>query len=257
MNQYKLLLLQLLLSANFVSANLMMNIQEDRNNNDYPLKMVTFCVDCPDPEVEGIIVYGLLPKYNIYNNYGLPPERTKVLVEHSEYPDYYEAESMVIPTSSSLSSVTAEVVYCVPNLANKGRVLNSHEIIDRIAIVVRGDIGLIEKVLKVQNEGALGVIIIDDGQCDFSISKHASEGASKDIKKSTRFQSCGLLVGGFSHTDSNMMWKAVKIPVLLVTKGTGDLLDSLMNITVTDIPRLGKQKITNLKIRTHHRHDEF
>lgn len=248
MNRYSLFLLQLLFSSNFLDANLMINIQEDRNNNDHPLKMFTFCLDCPDPEVEGIMAYGLLPKYNIYNNYGLPPERTKDVVEHSEYSDYDEVESMDISSSSSLSSITAEAVYCVPNLVNKGRVLNSHELVDRIAIVVRGDVGFIEKVLKVQSEGAVGVIIVDDGQCDSTLPRHTVDAASNhDVKKSSRFQSCGLLVGGFSHTDSNMMWKSVKIPVLLVTKDTGALLDSLMNIEISDIPRLGKQKISKLK----------
>ena len=251
MNQYKLFLLQFLLSANFVDANLMINIQEDRNNDYHPLKMFTFCMDCPDPEVEGIMAYGLLPKYNIYNNYLLPPERTKTVVKHSEYSDYYEA-----PSSSSLSSITAEAVYCVPNLVNRDRVLNSHEIVDRIAIVVRGDVGFLDKVLKVQREGAVGVIIIDDGQCDSTLPRHTVDTDSNhDVKKSSKFQSCGLLVGGFSHTDSNMMWKSVKIPVILVTKGTGALLDSLMNIEISDIPKLGKQKISKLK--SPNRNDEF
>ena len=94
-----------------------------------------------------------------------------------------------------------------------------------------------------------GVIIIDNGQCNSS---------TKPVNDNTpnKFLKCGIHSGGFSATDDLFAWKTVKIPVILVTQETGKLLDSLMDIELSDIPRIGKQKVTILKQQTHFR-DEF
>jgi hypothetical protein len=68
-----------------------------------PLKQVSFCVGCPTPEDEGSILYGLMPKHGI--------------------PKYH---------------VTAELIYAIPNHADKKRLINGHEAEDRIVLVDRG-----------------------------------------------------------------------------------------------------------------------
>ena len=257
MNQYAILLINFIfyvVTYFTASANLIINIRDETYGNEYPLKMFTFCVDCPDPVYEGSLAYGLLSKYNIYNNHGIPAN-IKTLQRPTD----------TISTSIPLS-VTAEAVYCVPNLANKARILNSHEINNRIALVNRGDNGMIEKVLKLQNDGAVGVIIIDDGQCNINTNNnnpnnhhhHNNNPSSDNLQsnsQSNKFAKCGFHVGGFSATDDIIVWKAVKIPVILITNETGQLLDNLMNIEISEIPRLGQQKITILK--TTNIHNEF
>ncbi len=57
---------------------------------------------------------------------------------------------------------------------------------------------------------------MDDGQCD------------------EEFHSCGHRIGGFgeggfSAFDSSELWYRVTIPVLLVTKATGEKLQNLMD----------------------------
>jgi hypothetical protein len=51
--------------------------------------------------------------------------------------------------------ITGELVYCVPNLADVA-ILNGYQFANRIVMVNRGGNALIEKVLKAQNEGAVG-----------------------------------------------------------------------------------------------------
>jgi hypothetical protein len=86
----------------------------------YPLKSINVCVDCEDPAEDGTFVLGLNAKYGV-----------------SDY------------------DITGELVYCVPNLADVA-ILNGYQFANRIVMVNRGGNALIEKVLKAQNEGAVG-----------------------------------------------------------------------------------------------------
>ena len=161
-----------------------------------PYIQFSYCIDCPSPRFEGSLSRGLLPKYN------------KVF-----------------------ASITAEVVYSVPNFADKSRILNKHEIADRIVMVDRGVNSILDKVINLQSHGARGIIVVDDGRCDDTFTSCGrGGGAVKD--------------GGFSSNDDSHRWKSVHIPVILVSKTVANVLTGLMDVTLIDIPRLGLQKVS-------------
>ena len=100
------------------------------NNERRPLRYLSFCLDCPNPEIEGSIAQGLEPKYGI-----------------KEY------------------SVTGELIYGIPNLGQDKRMVNRVEFEGRLVLVDRGVITLLEKAQNVQAGGAMGLIIADNGLC--------------------------------------------------------------------------------------------
>lgn len=107
-----------------------MNSQNVLNANS-PIKILSFCVECPSPEIEGSLAFALPPKYGLL--------------------DFF---------------ITAEVVYCIPNYADQNRIINKHQFKDRIVFVNRGINALLDKVARLQGAGAAAVLIGDDGQCD-------------------------------------------------------------------------------------------
>ena len=163
-----------------------------------PIRMISFCQDCPYPEDEGSIAYGILPKFLPLNEY----------------------------------SMTAEVIYCIPNYADYTKIVNSREFHDRIVLVNRGNrVTIHDKALMIQKSGAIGVIVIDDGQCD------------------EEFISCGFRAGssnegGIASYDDPSLWKQITIPVILVTYHTGERMKKIMPMKVIDVPRLGLQNVT-------------
>ena len=216
-----ILLLLLLLLLRYINSSLIVHLNEQYNNDIVaariksltdkkivinPLRMISFCQDCPYPDDEGSIAYGILPKYLHLNEYTL----------------------------------TAEAVYCIPNYADYVKIVNGREFSDRIVLVNRGNgITIHDKVLKIQNSGAAGVIVIDDGQCD------------------EQFISCGFRAGsssegGIAAHDEISLWKQITIPVILVSHQTGERLKRIMPMKVMEVPRLGLQNITIL-----HEHNEF
>ena len=54
-----------------------------------------------------------------------------------------------------------------------------HDVSGRIAIVARGKIPLVFKILNVQAAGGVGVIIIDDGACDVKSNSKTSAAPTK------------------------------------------------------------------------------
>lgn len=72
---------------------------------------------------------------------------------------------------------------------------------------------------------------MDDGQCD------------------DQFLSCGKRIGGvneggFGAFDQNDLWVKVTIPVLLVTKQTGQKLHKMMNLMTENSEEWGEQYYT-------------
>ena len=157
-----------------------------------PVKMISYCVDCPSPEHEGSMALGLLPRYGTW--------------------DYL---------------VSGEIIYCIPNHADTPSPINAHQLRDRIAFVDRGGNSLLEKAMKLQAAGAIGVIIADDGQCD------------------EHFVHCGTRAGsaregGFAaHDHANEEWRSIKIPVLLVTLSTAEKMRRSMPIERIEIKGRG------------------
>ncbi|RYH20575.1 hypothetical protein EON65_23030 [archaeon] len=177
-------------------AQLILNLTSRGNDADGALKWITYCLKCPDPRSEGSILPSLNAKYGV-----------------DEY------------------SVTGELVYCVPNYAEGPFLANDHQLSDRIAFVDRGEISLLDKVLKIQEANALGVVIADDGSC------------YED------FHYCGpragsLQEGGFAAYDNEQSWLAVEIPVVMVTSTNADRLRDAMGIKSVYIPGLGRHNIT-------------
>ena len=114
------------------------NVKNPRNSKEHAVKLLNFCVNCPDPEGEGSITYGLLSWHNRF------PDRRKLEYE-----------------------ITGDVAFVVPNYADHKKILNGFQLTNRIALVRRGKIPLITKVKKIlQYSKPLAILIYDDGQCD-------------------------------------------------------------------------------------------
>lgn len=99
------------------------------------IKMLSYCLDCPSPELEGSFAYALSVKYQ-----------------------------------SNMQSVSGHIITAVPNSAESDSILNRHAIRGNIALVDRGKVSIIDKCSKLQRAGAIGIVIADDGSCsaDFS-----------------------------------------------------------------------------------------
>ena len=164
--------------------------------SDNGLSLVTFCVECEDPFHEGSASKGLHPKH------GLQDFR-----------------------------VTGTLIYCVPNNAESRKVLNAHHFKDRIVLINRGNMGLLDKVSKIQDSEAVGIIIADDGRCrdDFSYCGPQA-GSAKE--------------GGFAINDDLHRWREIEIPVVLVSMQTAEALRQGMGVRQVQIPKLGYQNIT-------------
>jgi len=81
--------------------------------------------------------------------------------------------------------------------------------------------------------GAVGVLIIDHGDCDES------------------FLSCGYRAGssshgGFAPHDGYSTWKDVIIPSILITQSSGNRLRALMGLKEITIRGLGRQLVGGL-----------
>ena len=161
------------------------------------VKIVSFCVECPSPAEEGSIAYGLVSAHQAAH-------------------------------SGQTWSVTGAVVYSIPNLADRDKIINTEQLYGQIALVDRGKVPLHEKVRRMQNAGALAVIIADDGQCD------------------ELFLSCGpragsVNEGGFAAYDDYEVWSSLAIPAYLVTSPTAERLRKLMSLTQENVRGIGMQ----------------
>ena len=188
-------LLVLLLPCSECSLTVSMH-KKHNQMSDNGLTIVSFCVDCPSPDMEGSVATGLHPKHGVQD-----------------------------------FQVVGTLVYCVPNNAEARKVLNGHHFKGRIVLIDRGNMGLLDKIEKIQDSEAVGIIIADDGRCkeDFSFCGPQA-GSAKE--------------GGFAPYDSEHRWREVEVPVVLVTVRTADILRKTMGIRRVEIPRLGMQNIT-------------
>lgn len=192
-----LLLISLVLLP-VANAQLILNLTS-RGESEGPIKYVSFCHDCPAPDKEGSITKALNAKFGL-----------------QQY------------------SVTGELVYCIPNHAERPRILNSHQLDDRIIFVDRGKVSLLEKILRIQQQTeAIGIIVADDGVCDED------------------FVNCGPRAGsasegGFAAHDSDSRWKDIEIPVLLVSSSSAERIRKMMGITQIKVKGVGLQNMTTL-----------
>lgn len=158
---------------------------------DSGLHTLEFCLNCPDPHLEGTQTVALGAVHG---------------------PVEYR--------------VSGELVMMVPNDIAGARLLNVEELVGRVALVDRGVVPLVDKVLAAQKAGAIGVVIADDGNC-------------------TELYECGRVgspkLGGFGSRDPWHLWMKVEIPALLVMADVGDRLKKMMKLERIFIPGIGEQ----------------
>lgn len=107
--------------------------------------------------------------------------------------------------SSKSFTLIGQTSYVVPLLLETA-VQNTQSITNKIAIVGRGSIPLVNKVMKLQLAGAKGVIILDSGECK-EYDQECMPGADK--KKGQ----------GWAASDMPEPWASVKIPVVFILRG--------------------------------------
>lgn len=118
------------------------------------------------------------------------------------------------------------MIFTIPNDASD-EIVNEEFINGNIALIERGKISLAEKIQRVQDIGAKGVIIIDNGECDDNFH-------------------CGVLGNkesgdGFGKNDMWELWHNIEIPSVLITKSSGEKIKSTMNLVKSNISPYGQQ----------------
>lgn len=98
--------------------------------------------------------------------------------------------------------VTAELIVADPPLAD-APLMNARAVRQRVVLVERGAVSLVDKVLRAQAAGAIGVVVTDTGECA-AFDQLCSPGAEKKNGD------------GFAKYDLREPWSKVRIPVALL-----------------------------------------
>ena len=135
----------------------------------YPegLKSIEFCKNCEDPFRNGSQIRGLTGESHSVSARLLEDELTVSQNCFHNWLHYLPHPICLAHFTSLVSlvftaaqgpkdySIQSDLVYAVPN-DGRERLLNAHELEGRIVLFDRGEISLVEKVLKAQAEGASG-----------------------------------------------------------------------------------------------------
>ena len=175
---------------------------DSRSQKNQYVRHFSFCNGCSSPNDEGSIALALFPTHGNYSY-----------------------------------RITEELIYGVPNHGEKEVMVNGAQLKGRAVLLDRGKIEVVHKALRVQNAGAIALIVADDGSC------------------SSGFASCGARAGnsvdGFAPYDSKDLWSRVYIPVLVVSLETAERLRGMMNIQVIEMPFLGPQNVSRAPAQLH------
>ena len=175
------------------------------------VKLVNFCIDCPNPEEQGSVTSALM--------------------------SYHMMETM--GNAALTFDIIGEAVYAIPNYVDHKKVLNAPQLKGRIALIKRGKIPLGKKVDRLlEKSRPSAIIIIDDGQCDEQF-------------LSCGYRAGGAFQKGFSAFDDTDAWERAlyhRIPVMMVTAETGGRFDSLMAIRKVDVLGMGESYMTILPL---------
>ena len=106
------------------------------------------------------------------------------------------------------------------------------------------------------NLGVGGVVIVDDNSAEVAagVTPGYGYGAGKDPWDGTGcnedFTSCHPLLGsphagGFAPHDNSRAWQNILVPVMLISKSSGDKLKKLLGAKLTFIPGYGMQYLVN------------
>lgn len=151
------------------------------------------CSDCPDPNMQGSW-FDMWPC-------------------HWTYPGYH---------------IDADLVYAIPNDGTEP-VLNAEHMYDNVVLVNRGGVRVNDLARRIQNHGALALIVIDDGRCG------------------SNFQCGGLGERrpgeGFAAGDDWWRWTGIVMPTFLVSSIDGRRLQSMMPLSRIDVPGYGSQLV--------------
>lgn len=190
---------------NFMKPGKVMVYLDISCNDQSPLKAISFCIDCDSPEHEGSFATALMMKHlhTLRDSYKMKP-------------------------------VTSQVIHTVPNYAEDNKILNNMTIQGKIALVKRGKTTVLDKCLRLQAAGAVGIIVADDGKCNFEFTNCGQRAGS-------------IRDGGFASFDDPNLWKEIRIPVVIVTLETYYRLSDAMLFKEIHIPPYGLQNITMMK----------
>ena len=151
------------------------------------------CSGCPNPHTQG-------SWFDIWPS-------------HWSYPDYH---------------IDAQIIYSIPN-NGENPIWNDMYVSDKVVIVRRGSVSIVELARRFQHLGAIALLIVDDGRCgdDFDCGKLGKRRAGE----------------GFAALDQWWKWVGIVIPSFLIRAGDGKRIESMMRLTQVDIPGLGKQLV--------------
>ncbi|CAM9859471.1 unnamed protein product [Discosporangium mesarthrocarpum] len=119
-------------------------------------------------------------------------------------------------------------MYAVPN-DGQSELLNAEDMPGRIVLVDRGEVPILEKVLRAQAAGAVGVIVADNGGCSADLTDCGRVGGVKD--------------GGFARKDGARVWLSITVPVAMVTQHAGTRFKGMMALRAVEVPGLGEQLV--------------
>ena len=94
-----------------------------------------------------------------------PPLNTQLTKSNGFQRSALKYEGWTAYWSPQTLRVCAQPVWASPALVDAMPLSNTAEIRGRIAVVERGRIPIVYKVLGVQEAGAIGVVVVDDGRC--------------------------------------------------------------------------------------------
>jgi hypothetical protein len=96
-------------------------------------------------------------------------------------------------------------VWVYPVLA-ESTVQNADELLGRIALVLRGEVPIVHKIRRIQEAGATGIVLIDDGSCTARkpFDQNCIPGSNKADSE------------GFSAHDLHSPWETIRIPVVFI-----------------------------------------
>lgn len=95
-------------------------------------------------------------------------------------------------------------------------------------MVHRGNVPVVTKAQRAQAAGATALIVVDSGNCDEDFNCDGRLGSRSD--------------GPLAANDSRGAWDRIFIPVVLVTKASGQRLLAQLNVREMDMPGFGMQK---------------
>lgn len=164
------------------------------------LKIISFCIDCPSPGSEGSYIIGLNSKFGSQN--------------------YNINTDLIIP---------------LPNKVHKKRIYNYNQLKNKIVLVERGEVSIIEKIFLLQKYFVSAILIVNS---DDSCGKFFTKCQPKSLGS--------IFSNGFAPMDDEIQWRKVKVPVLLINFEDGEKLKKVLNVKEIFIKGIGLQNTTTL-----------